>query len=109
MKLFCKHPDNQHYLIKINNVMEKFILNSAKDANVDLTEFGIPDDLEGLKNVTKSKNSLDNNDLRRAIKAVSSSNEMQLLTDVLNYLQTNKYNSNSDELIDIFKVHGFMK
>jgi hypothetical protein len=34
---------------------------------------------------------------------------MQLLTDVLNYLQTNKYNSNSDELIDIFKVHGFMK
>ena len=53
---------------------------------VTLTEFGIPDDLEGLKNVTKSKNCLDNNDLRRAIKAVSSSNEMQLLTDVLNYL-----------------------
>jgi hypothetical protein len=76
---------------------------------VTLTEFGIPDDLEGLKNVTKSKNCLDNNDLRRAIKAVSSSSEMQLLTDVLNYLQTNKYNSNSDELIDIFKVHGFMK
>ncbi|WP_027455933.1 hypothetical protein [Xylanibacter brevis] len=107
--ILCKHPENQHYLIKINHVMEKFILNSAKDANVDLKEFGIPDDLEGLKNVTKSKTCLENSDLRKAIKAVSISNEMQLLTEVLNYLQANKYNSKSDELIGIFKVHGFMK
>ena len=107
--ILCKHPENQPYVIKINHVMERFILNSAKDANVDLKEFDIPDDLEGLKNITKSKNCLENNDLRRAIKAVSSSNEMQLLTEVLKYLQTNKYNSNSDELIDIFKAHGFME
>lgn len=105
----CKHPDNQHYLIKINHIMEIFILNSAKEAHVNLKQYGIPDDLEGLKNITKSKDCLDNNDLRRAIKAVSGSNEMQLLTDVLNYLQSKKYNSNSDELTDIFKTHGFME
>ena len=104
----CKHPDNQHYLIKINHIMEHFILNSAKDANVDLKEYGIPDDLEGLKSITKSKDCLDNQDLRRAIKAVSGSNEMMLLTEVLNYLQSKKYNSNGDELTDIFKAHGFM-
>ena len=102
-----KHPDNQHYLIKINHIMERFILNSAKDAGVDLKQYGIPNDLEGLKSITKSKDSLDNNDLRRAIKAVSGSNEMQLLTDVLNYLQSNKYNSKGEELIGIFKDHGF--
>ena len=104
----CKHPDNQHYLIKINHIMENFILNSAKDADVDLKEYGIPDDLEGLKSITKSKDCLDNQDLRRAIKAVSGSNEMMLLTEVLNYLQSKKYNSNGDELTDIFKAHGFM-
>ena len=105
----CKHPENQHYLIKINHIMEIFILNSAKDANVDLKEYGVPNDLEGLKNITKSRDCLNNNDLRRAIKAVSGSNEMQLLTDVLNYLQSKKYSSDIDELTDIFKTHGFMK
>ena len=106
--ILCKHPDSQHYLIKINHIMEKFLLNSAKDANVDLKQFGIPDDLEGLKSITKSKDCLDNKDLRRAIKAVSESNVMKLLTEVLNYLQKNKYNSNSEELLAIFKSHGFM-
>ena len=97
----------QHYLIKINNIMENFILNSAKEAGVNLKQYGIPDDLDGLKAITKSKDCLENNDLRRAIKAVSASNEMQLFTDVLNYLQMNKYNSKSNELTDIFKTHGF--
>lgn len=105
----CKHSENKHYLIKINHIMESFILNSAKDVNVDLKKYGVPDDLEGLKNITKSRDCLDNNDLRRAIKAVSCSNEMQLLTDVLNYLQSNNYHSDIDELIDIFKTHGFME
>ena len=103
----CKHPTAQHYLIKINHIMENFILNSAKELEVDLKEYGIPDDLDGLKNITKSKDCLENNDLKRAIKAVSSSNEMQLLTEVLNYLQTNKYNCNNKAIIGIFIAHGF--
>lgn len=103
----CKHPNNQHYLIKINHIMENFILNSAKDAKVDLKKYGIPDSLEGLKTITKSKDCLDNNDLRRAIKAVSGANEMQLLAEVLKYLQSKKYNSNSNELIELFKARGF--
>lgn len=105
----CKHPDNQHYLIKINHIMERFILNSAEDANVDLKEFNIPDNLEGLKNITKSKDCLDNHDLRRAIKAVNGANEMRLLAEVLNYLQSKKYSSDGNELIEIFKAHGFMQ
>ena len=103
----CKHPDAHHYLIKINHVMENFILNSAKNANIDLKAFGVPDDLEGLKNITKNKDCLDNPDLRRALKAVSSSNEMQLLTEVLLYLQGHTYHSKNEELVSIFKSHGF--
>lgn len=103
----CKHPVNQHYLIKINHVMEHFILNSAKDANVDLKAYGIPDDLEELKNITKSKDCLDNPDLKRAFKAISKSNEMMLLTEVLEYLEARKYNSKDADLKSIFGSHGF--
>lgn len=103
----CKHPNTHHYLIKINHVMERFILNCAEKQGIDLDANGIPSDLEGLKSITKSKECLDNPDLKRALKAVSKSNEMMLLTEVLEYLEAHKYDSKDADLKSIFSFHGF--
>ena len=49
----------------------------------------------------------DNPDLKRALKAVSKSNEMMLLTEVLEYLEAHKYDSKDADLKSIFSFHGF--
>lgn len=105
--ILCKHPNSHHYLIKIKHIMERFILNCAKKQGIDLAANGVPSDLEGLKSLTKSKECLDNPDLKRALKAVCKSNELMLLTEVLEYLKAQKYNSKDADLKNIFSSHGF--
>lgn len=103
----CKHPGSSHYLIKINNIMEKFIMNCADELNIDFQQYGIPSDLEGFKRITKQKDSLNNTQLKSVLKAITHSNEMALLKEVLEYLITNRYDSNDDDLKLIFANHGF--
>lgn len=103
----CKHPDSSHYIIKVNNIMETFILHCAEELGIDLSDYGIPSDLEGLKQVTKSKDCLDNPQLRLALKVVGEASEMRLLKDVLQYLNEMRYDSKEDELRDIFAQYGF--
>ena len=103
----CKHPDSSHYIIKVNNIMETFILHCAEDLGINLCDYGIPSDLEGLKQVTKSKDSLENPQLRLALKAVSGASEMRLLRNVLQYLNEKRYDSKDNELRDIFAQYGF--
>ena len=103
----CKHPQSHHYLVKINHVMESFILNSAKEVNLDLIKAGFPDSLEGLKKVTKHANAKNNVALTKLFKIVSTSTEMTLLADTLNYLHKKQYCANDDEIKQIFIKHGF--
>lgn len=103
----CKHKDSHHYLVKINNIMERFIINCAKEQGVDLNQYDIPSDLEGLKKITKTKDSLNNPKLQIAFKAISHSNEMVLLKEVLEYLNSNRYDSKEAEIKTIFANHGY--
>ncbi len=103
----CKHPHSHHYLVKIIHIMETFILNSAKELNLDLKEFGIEHGLNDLKKITKDSDSLDNNQLRRLLKAVSHANEMSLLAEILTYLDKARYDAKETDLKSIFSSHGF--
>ena len=87
--------------------MEMFILHCAEELGVNLSDYGIPSDLEGLKKVTKSKDCLDNPQLRLALKVVSEASEMRLLRNVLQYLNEKKFGSKEDELREIFTQFGF--
>ncbi len=103
----CKHPNSSHYIIKMNNIMENFILHCAEDLQLSLGDYGLPSDLEGMKSITKSKDSINNPQLHTAIKAVTEANEMCLLKEVLEYLNEKRYDCNVDELQQIFHNHGF--
>lgn len=87
--------------------MEMFILHCAEELDIELSDYGIPSDLEGLKQVTKSKDCLDNPQLRLALKVVSEASEMRLLRNVLQYLNEKRYNSKENELREIFAQFGF--
>ncbi len=105
--ILCQHPGTHHYLIKINNIMETFILNCANELGLSLDDLGIKGDIDELKSITKDEDSLDNPKLRKILKAVSHANEMNLLAEVLNYLDSTKYNASSADLQAIFASHGF--
>ena len=53
-----KHNDKQHYIIKISKAVEDFILKNIQKCNIELVEYDLPSDLEGLKKITKHINSL---------------------------------------------------
>ena len=52
-----KHSTKNHYLIIIRPAMEKWILNTADVAGLSLQEFGLPDDLDKLCDITKTARS----------------------------------------------------
>lgn len=105
--ILCKHPNTHHYLIKITHIMETFILNCATELKMDYESLGITGGKEGLMSITKDKDSLDNPVLRKILKAVAPSTEMQLLAEVLKYLDEKRYQAKEEELKALFSRYGF--
>lgn len=104
----CRHPNTHHYLIKINNVLESFIVNCAKEVGIDLSPLGLPFEVNALMKRTKKQEAKTDPELSNYFKKLSSSTEMSLLKDVLEYLYNSTYAVKDDELIQIFQSHGFM-
>ncbi len=105
--VLCRHPGSHHYLIKIINIMERFILNAVDELGLNLADYGIDEGLDGLKTVTKNSDSMNDILLRRLLKDVSHSNEMTLMSDILTYLDKTRYNAKDEEIMAIFAKHGF--
>ena len=104
--ILCKHPDSHHYLVKIVNVMETFIMHCIDELGLSLDALEIPNGKEDLKQYTKDQDSLDNPQLRRILKAVAPAKEMMLLKEVLEYLDTARYEASEQELRTIFDRYG---
>ena len=104
----CRHPKTHHYLIKINNVLESFIVNCAKEVGVDLSPLGLPFEVDALMKRTKKQDAKNDPELSNYFKKLVSSTEMSLMKDVLEYLYLSTYSVKDDELIQIFQNHGFM-
>ena len=101
----CKCPDKNHYFIKINNIMENFILNCANQQGIDLKEEGFPDTLDALKKLTKHQDSLNNKELTNLFKKLRDSKEMTILREAIEYLLQNKYSAKDDDLKKIFSCN----
>ena len=56
-----KNPQKHHYLIFIVPAMEKWILESVATANLQITDFGLPNNLNELRAITKTATSEENN------------------------------------------------
>lgn len=54
LKLY-KHLINHQYFIEINPAIEKWILKVCEQEEIDITALGLPNDLRGLRRITKSQ------------------------------------------------------
>lgn len=104
----CRHPDSHHYLIKINNVLESFIISCSKEVGVDLSPLGLPFEVDALMKRTKKQEAKNDPKLSNFFKKLVTSTEMSLLKDVLEYLYKSTYDVKDDEIVQIFQNHGFM-
>jgi hypothetical protein len=97
-----KHSNKPHYIIKITKAAEDFILKNAKKSNLELAEYDLPSDLEGLKKITKHINSLKEAEIRvkRLFSALkqSKNTDFHKLTQGIEFFKTNPYNLNMESL-----------
>lgn len=103
----CRHPGSHHYLIKIHNVLESFIISCASELKINTSLIGFPLKKEELMRRTKKQEAKNNPQLTAFFKKLTASKEMSLLKDVLVYLNSNKYHVNDDELKQLFDKRGF--
>lgn len=95
-----KHPLKHHYIIQIFPAVESFILKSAKEAGISLKTYGLPDDLNDLKRITKRQTSRNNPKLRRLFSELKNKKVSQIVTlsNWILYLNEKNYESKIEEL-----------
>ena len=98
-----KHKSKQHYLIFVCKAAENFLLSCADEIKLDLNSFDLPSSLEGLKEITKDCESDKEPRIKKLINALRTSSEMSRLERTINYLLSNQYTANIDELIALFR------
>lgn len=99
-----KTPGQNHYVIQIKHVMETFLLHCAHEINVDLRAEGFPNDLEGMKRLTKSRDSDRDPAVSSLIKRLSASPQMAILKGTLNYFRLHPYDAKEIDLKRLFDV-----
>ena len=100
-----KDPSQNHYIIQINHVMETFLLHCSKDIDLYLQAEGFPHDLEGMKRLTKSRDSDRDPIVSSLVKRLSASASMTLLKGTLNYLWLHPYDASEADLKRMFDTN----
>lgn len=99
---FLKHNKKPHYLVLVKPAADKFILDVAKSANVDVREFGFSSKLKEFTERTKTLSSDKDPGLKSLFSALRGFGEFKLLSSVLIYLSNNSYNSTETGVRNIF-------
>jgi hypothetical protein len=95
-----KHPLKHHHIIQISPAIESFILKSAEEAGIGLETFGLPNDFNSFKRITKRQTSRTNPNLRRLFSELENKKASQIVTlsNWILYLKEKNYESKIEEL-----------
>jgi hypothetical protein len=69
---------NEHRIISVgakNKSIESFILSAAQEGDVNMADYGLPDTLEGLQNITKTNKSINNEHLKKLFRTLKDKSE----------------------------------
>lgn len=98
-----KHPNKHHYIIQIYPAIERFILESCSDVDIELSDYGFMNDLEGLKQKTKKQTSKKDPQLIKLYKELKNRNAEQVVTlsKWINYLKEYNFHSQIEEIKEL--------
>lgn len=99
---FLKHKNKHHYVIKVgkeHKAMETFIKTNVEAMGMKMEDFDLPSNLAELIELTKNNTTTQKNPkILKLCKTMCKSQEVTKLQEVLEYLVTNKYNVNVEEI-----------
>ncbi|MBC9912937.1 hypothetical protein [Chitinophaga varians] len=89
-----------HYIIQIYPAMERFILDSAAAVNISLSNFGLPEELQQLKKVSKSVNTKKDERFKQLFRELhqAGADNIIRLANWINYLKDNMYQADVNVL-----------
>jgi|SRR6185437_3016042 len=87
-----KHKDRKQYLILICPEIEKWLLMNANSVHLDPSDFNLPSDLSGFKQITKTQNIDSNIEFYQFIKTLIQKNAAGIIT-LRNWLNEFKNNT----------------
>lgn len=95
-----KHPVKHHYIIQISPAVEAFILKSAEEVGINLETFGLPNDFNSFKRLSKRQTSKTDSNLRRLFSQLKNKKASQIVTlsNWILYLKEKNYESKIEEL-----------
>ena len=101
IKLFQK-KDNPQYVIEMNPAIEVWILKVCEGEQINMSEFGLPNDLRSLKRITKSQSTInDERFINLFLRFKMSKNESVLkMMNWIKLLKDKKYQTDINELIN---------
>lgn len=102
--IVCKHQTKPHYLIQIKPAIEEFILDAAKELNVNLADYGLPTELNELRKITKTTTAKEDVKFARLFHALRSASHIQCLDNMLQYLLVNKYTASDADILKIMQI-----
>ena len=90
-----KHQNKHHYVIQLNPPIEKWIINVASEAKIDIIKFGLPKEVDRLRKITKSELAKESPELVSLCLALvqSDSSTIRRLKSWIIYLRDNRYKS----------------
>ena len=99
---FLKHKNKHHYVIKVgkeHKAMETFIKTNVEAMGMKMEDFDLPSNLAELIGLTKNNTTTQKDPkILKLCKTMCKSQEVTKLQEVLEYLVTNKYNVNVEEI-----------
>lgn len=97
-----KHRERPHYIVQISPAVEMFVMGAVTAKGTRFGDYGLPDDFDALKRMTKTVTSKKDADFRRLFKDLSDTPQMLLLRDVLLYLVEKRYDADVNVLREMF-------
>jgi len=95
-----KNNNKHHYFVQLNPPIEKWILEVAEEAEIDLADYGLPKDVLKLRKITKSEVAGEVPLLMSLSWALlqSESDTIKRFERWIKYLRDNRYNSDINQL-----------
>ena len=96
-----RHRSRSHFIIFIKPAIEVFLMDSANQIGCKMSDFGFPDTLEGLKELTKKDTANDSIELRNLYKCLKDSDNLKKLRGVIQYLCEARFGVDDERVREI--------
>ena len=95
-----KQERKHHYIIQLDPPIEKWIIRVAKEADIDIGNFGLPTEVEKIKKITKSELASETRELGNLCKALVKSDSVTIkrFAGWIRYFKENTYKTDINQL-----------